>query len=156
MASKIYRGIGVTLAVLAGLGLVISSIPLSVFSPPTPPPDIFASDSPANFNFEIVDTPEAREQGLSGRTEVPPGYGMLFVFPEPGMHSFWMNDMQVPIDIIWIDETGVMIGVAENVQPDSYPESFVPPSPVMYVLETRPGEYKEQGWQIGDTIPLPL
>lgn len=154
-ASKVYRGIGITLAVLAGLGLVISSMPLTLFTPQTSPPDIFQSDSPVKFQFEVVDTPEDREQGLSGRVQVPPNYGMLFVFPEPGSYGIWMKDMLVPIDVVWIDEKGVMVGVSENLQPDSYPESFYPPSPILYALETRPGEYQVQGWEIGSTIPLP-
>jgi len=155
---KVYRGIGVTLAILAGLGLIISSIPLAAISPnQTPPQNIFPSDSPASsdFEFEVVDTEETRAKGLSGRTEVPSNYGMLFVLPEPGTPGFWMNDMLVPIDILWINEAGVLVAVEENVSPDTYPKMFYPPSPISYVLETRPAEYKAQGWSIGDTIPLP-
>lgn len=159
IATKTVRVIGAMLAILAMLGLIISSFPMSMMVPqnpePTPPLENSRSDSPADFNFEVASTPEAREQGLSGRTEVPPGSGMLFVFDVPGSYGFWMKDMLMPIDMIWIDESGTMIGVTENVQPDSYPEAFKPPSPVLYVLETRPGEYLAQGWSVGEKIPLP-
>lgn len=156
ITQKIVRGIGVTLAVLASVGLVISSFPMALFTPrTTPPQENSTSDSPAGFQFEIASTSEARAQGLSGRAEVPPNYGMLFVFGVPDLYGMWMKDMRVPIDIVWLDSAGVVIGIEENISPDTYPETFYPPSPASYVLETRPGEAKAQGWDIGDTIPLP-
>jgi uncharacterized protein len=153
---KVVRGIGVTLAALATIGLVISSFPMALFTPrTTPPQENSSADFPANFQFEIASTTESRAQGLSGRSEVPPNYGMLFVFGEPGLYGMWMKDMLVPIDIVWLDEAGTVIGVQENISPDTYPETFYPPQPASYALETRPGEVKAQGFDIGDVIPLP-
>ena len=53
-------------------------------------------------HIEIADTPAAREQGLSGRTEIPEDYGMLFVFPDKGDYGFWMKDLMVSIDGFWL------------------------------------------------------
>lgn len=157
LGSKIYRGIGVTLALLAGIGLVISSIPLSLFTPTTTPPSQnFAADFPANFQFEIASSSDARTQGLSGRADVPSNYGMLFVFPESGSYGFWMHEMLVPIDIIWINEAGIIVDIDADVSPDTYPETFYPALPVRYVLETRAGESAILGLSIGDQVPLPI
>ncbi len=104
---------------------------------------------------DIADTPEAREQGLSGRAEIPDDYGMLFVFSEPEMPAFWMKDMQTSIDIIWLDEQYRILEIDHSVSPDSYPETFGPPEPVRYVLETRAGLAMERGWTVGSKITVP-
>lgn len=108
-----------------------------------------------SFRFEVVDTEEARVQGLSGRTEVPGGYGMLFVFERADRYGFWMKDMKVPIDIIWLADDGTVLALDEAVSPDTYPAPFYPPRPVRLVLETRAGEAKAQGWSVGTRIVLP-
>ena len=44
------------------------------------------------FHVEIADTPESRRQGLMFRDELGPDEGMLFVFPNSRIRSFWMTD----------------------------------------------------------------
>lgn len=133
---------------------------------PTIPEPVIKDIAPANattttpelpeFVFEIKDTPQGRQQGLSGRETVPPGYGMLFVFDRRDTYGFWMKDMRVPIDIIWLSDTGTVIGIEENVSPETYPSVFYAPQPVRLVLETRAGEARTKGWSVGSVIPLPL
>ena len=96
---------------------------------------------------EIADTPEKREQGLSGRESLPEGSGMLFIFENPATYGFWMKEMRFPIDIVWLSgEVGSstdpikVIDIERNVQPNTFPHIFYPPVPVKYVLETNPGE----------------
>ena len=108
------------------------------------------------FTFEVVRTPEAQKQGLGGRTELPANYGMLFVFPEDAVYHFWMKDMLVSIDIVWLSANGEIVAIDEAVSPDTYPDSFYPPRPVRYVLETRSGEAVAQGFVVGKHIDLPI
>jgi uncharacterized membrane protein (UPF0127 family) len=110
----------------------------------------------SSFDFEVVASPDARAQGLSGRTDVPHGYGMLFVFDQPDRYGFWMKDMLVAIDIIWLASDGTIVGIEESVSPSTYPTPFYPSQPVKLVLETRAGEARAQGWGIGTRIALPL
>ncbi len=63
------------------------------------------------MRFEVVTTQAAQAQGLGGRSDVPENYGMLFVFPTDQRVGFWMKDMQVPIDIIWLSDTGAVLGI---------------------------------------------
>jgi uncharacterized membrane protein (UPF0127 family) len=113
------------------------------------------SDTPA-FQFETVTTPAAQAQGLGGRSVIPHDYGMLFVFNKPDRYGFWMKDMLVPIDIIWLSDSGAVLGIIGSLSPQTYPRVFYPPEPVRYVLETRAGEARAQGWSIGSVIVLPL
>lgn len=107
------------------------------------------------FTFEIRDTEAERKQGLSGRTDVPSNYGMLFVFPGKTVPGFWMKDMHVSIDMIWLSDDGTILGIEDSVSPSTYPRTFAPPEPVRYVLETRAGEARAQGWAVGTKIDLP-
>jgi uncharacterized membrane protein (UPF0127 family) len=100
----------------------------------------------------IADTDATRQQGLSDRESLPQDVGMLFIFPESRTQSFWMKDMHFPLDIIWIDEYKRVVGIAENVSPDTYPEAFMSPVPIMYVLEVNVGQAAYFGIQKGITL----
>ncbi|HWH16389.1 MAG TPA: DUF192 domain-containing protein [Candidatus Paceibacterota bacterium] len=117
---------------------------------------VFEAAPETPFRFELADSPEERVQGLSGRRDVPSNYGLLFVFEESGSPGFWMKDMHVPIDIIWLAEDGTILGIEEAVSPDTYPQAFYPPRPVKLVLETRAYEARAQGWEVGSRVPLPF
>lgn len=107
------------------------------------------------LQFEVVRTPEAQAKGLGGRTDVPHGYGMLFVFPKEAPLAFWMKDMVVPIDILWLSSNGTILGIEDSVSPDSYPQKFVSPQPVRLVLELRAGESKLREYHVGSRVALP-
>ncbi len=109
-----------------------------------------------HISFEIADTTEKREQGLSGRTDIPHDYGMLFIFPKKGDYGFWMKDMKEPIDILWLDDNGEILKIDASVSPDTYPTAFHPPVPVRHVLEMRAGESALKGFFVGSRITLPL
>lgn len=109
----------------------------------------------SDMQIEIVATLEARTQGLSGRAEVPSGYGMLFVFDMPDRYGFWMKDMLVPIDIVWIKDSGEVVGVDAGVQPETFPTVFYPAKPVRYVLEMKAGEAAHRGISVGSLIEIP-
>jgi uncharacterized membrane protein (UPF0127 family) len=108
------------------------------------------------MNFEVVTTQAAQEKGLGGRADIPENYGMLFVFPADEKVGFWMKDMLVPIDIVWLADDGTILGIEDTVSPSTYPEAFYPPRPVKYVLETKAGEMRRKGWSAGTKVPLPL
>lgn len=157
----------IAIGVIAGVLFIIISYRApapeepAVFATVVPEPEKFAAVMPAApeapaFEFEIVASPEARRQGLSGRKDIPPDYGMLFVFDTADRYGFWMKDMLVSIDIIWLRRDGTILSIEENVSPDTYPTPFYPPEAVSYVLETRAGEARAQGWVPGTRLALPI
>ncbi|MDQ5930917.1 MAG: uncharacterized protein QG674_81 [Patescibacteria group bacterium] len=87
----------------------------------------------------IADTEEERNLGLSGTKSLNPDTGKLFVFDSEGVYGFWMKDMSYDIDIIWIDSDFRVIAINKAVSKDSYPEIFLPPKEVSYVLEVPSG-----------------
>jgi hypothetical protein len=98
----------------------------------------------------IADTPTSREQGLSSRTGLDPDEGMLFVFPVDGEYAFWMKDMLFAIDILWLNASGTIVYMEENVAPDTYPASYKPNVPARYVLELPAGWAKAHNLKTGD------
>lgn len=88
---------------------------------------------------EVVATSEAHAQGLSGRERLEQGEGMLFIFAEEGLYSFWMKDMLFPIDIIWISAEKKVVHIEEHIVPETYPSSFESPVAASYVLEVPAG-----------------
>lgn len=71
----------------------------------------------ASFNIEIVDTHEERARGLMFREAMARSAGMLFVYDYPQRASFWMKNTLIPLDIIFIDRSGVVSRVHSNAIP---------------------------------------
>jgi uncharacterized protein len=105
---------------------------------------------------EIADSPDEREQGLSGTTRLDQGEGMLFVFESSGQHSFWMKDMLLPIDILWVAADGVVVHIKPSLSPETYPQSFTPPLPARYVLEVPAGFALEHEIGVGSKLEFSL
>lgn len=101
---------------------------------------------------EVVNSEQDRGRGLSGRDVLRADSGMLFVFPEDGSYGFWMKDMRFAIDIVWIDQTKTVRGVVRGIYPETYPEVFLPPSPIRYVLELDSGGAERAGIATGTKL----
>lgn len=98
-----------------------------------------ASLGGVSLKLEYATTTAAQERGLGGRSQIPSGYGMLFVFDHDDRYAFWMRDMLVPIDIFWLDDKGQVVFTTSELATSTFPNVFYPPVPVRYVLETESG-----------------
>lgn len=102
------------------------------------------------LKIELAETPEAKQQGLSGRNGLAENTGMLFLFEEPGAYGFWMKDMNFAIDIIWLGEDGEVIYIKKDARPESFPETFGPERDAKYVLEVVSGFSDKNNLKVGD------
>lgn len=107
----------------------------------------------ASLQVEIADNPMKRAQGLSGRKFMPENSGMLFIFDKPAEYAFWMKDMLVPLDFIWIRQ-GVVVEVIEDVRPDDFPPPRIltPRQAVDQVIEVKAGTVRNLGIKVGDSV----
>ncbi len=135
------------------IGLLIVVVAF-VYLYKTEPLPAVAEFGGVSLRIEYATTPEDREMGLGGRSEIPKDYGMLFVFPIDDMHGFWMKDMLVPIDIFWLDDKGQVVFIMADVSPSSYPNVFYPTTPARYVLETVAGFASEHDINVGAQLEL--
>ncbi|MFH1188161.1 MAG: DUF192 domain-containing protein [bacterium] len=106
---------------------------------------------------EVVETLEAQIKGLSGREKLGQNEGMLFVYTDKKIRTFWMKDMLFPIDIIWIADNKIA-DISENM---SIPENgeikrATPKEKINYVLEVNAGFVENNGLKIGDEVQIIL
>ena len=103
------------------------------------------------FSVELAHTPEEMSRGLQFRESLEGESGMLFIFPNPGRHSFWMKDTLIPLDMIWLDESQRVVYIAREVQPCKHDpcETYAPPEDARYVLEINPGLASKDKIDIG-------
>jgi len=110
----------------------------------------------ATFHVDVADTPQARSKGLSGRESLDRDEGLLFNFSGSATRRFWMKDMLIPIDIIWID-AGVIVGFSEDAQPEPGVSTtdlmiYASPEPANQVLEVQAGTVGRERIVIGDAV----
>ena len=105
----------------------------------------------SRFDIEIAESEYETQTGLMYREKMERHHGMLFVFPDVAMHSFYMKNTKIPLDLIFIDEDLTIVSFQENAQPldESSLSSKVP---VKYVLEINAGLVSELGLAIGDSV----
>lgn len=101
--------------------------------------------------LEHAESSEARERGLSGRSELAEQSGMLFMFDSPQQRCIWMKDMQFSIDIVWLDAGKKVTKIMEQVSPNTYPESFCADD-AQYVIELPAGDIGKFGIATGERL----
>jgi uncharacterized protein len=109
-----------------------------------------------SITVEVAKSDQERTFGLMGRAELPADRGMLFVYDEPRVVTFWMRGMLIPIDMVFLRDQEV-IAVIADVPPcleDPCP-TYGPDSPVDAVLELAAGRAATLGVAPGHTIPIP-
>ncbi len=112
-------------------------------------------DSPSGRHstvaIEVARTPLEVERGLMFREKLGADAGMLFVFPDTAEHTFWMKNTLIPLDMIFADEDGTVVGVVHGAEPlTTSPRSVGAPS--RYVLEVNGGWAAAHGVARGDRL----
>ncbi|WP_240512122.1 DUF192 domain-containing protein [Pseudoruegeria sp. SK021] len=108
----------------------------------------------ARFDVEIADDPDERAIGLMNRASMPRQSGMLFVYEEPQSVAFWMRNTLIPLDLIFIDQTGIVTRVHQNAIP--LDETSIPGGRgVLAVLEVNGGLSEVLGIAPGSEVRHP-
>ncbi|MGH7840500.1 MAG: DUF192 domain-containing protein [Candidatus Binataceae bacterium] len=105
----------------------------------------------AIVNVEIANTPSARELGLMYRQHLDEHAGMIFVFPSPDHLTFWMKNTDIPLDMIFADSAGRILGIVESATPFSESPRGVD-GESLYVLEVNGGFAKRHRLHTGDRL----
>jgi len=106
----------------------------------------------SSIDVDVSDNACKRELGLSGRKTLAFGEGMIFVFDFPGNYGFWMQDMNFPLDIVWVDADLHITGIEKNLSPQTYPEVFGRKYLAQYVLELPAGYSDANDLKVGNKI----
>jgi uncharacterized membrane protein (UPF0127 family) len=96
--------------------------------------------------LEVAAEPAARARGLMGRTEVPEGTGMVFLYPEDVAEAYWMKNTLVPLSIAFVAADGRVVSVAEMTPCKADPcPSYPPAGPYRYAVELAAGSFGAAG-----------
>lgn len=105
---------------------------------------------------EVMMLPEDMMRGMMFRDSLPPGRGMLFVHSRPGKYSYWMYQVKIPLDIIWLDAGGRIVEMAPNSPPCKTEASECPHyggnGDAMMVLELAAGSIERHNLQVGSKL----
>lgn len=105
----------------------------------------------ASVSVEVADTNDKRELGLMYRSHLEDDAGMIFVFPHPEQLQFWMKNTKIPLDMIFADGDGHVLGVVANAVPYSEQNVGVP-GLGEYVLEVNGGYAAKHSIGAGDRL----
>ncbi len=109
----------------------------------------------AKIQLEVARTTQEQAMGLMFRPALPDDRGMLFQFPSAFQASFWMKDVPVPLDMVFMLD-GVVKHIAVSVPPCNRTPcpTYGPDTPVNQVIELRSGRASELGLKEGSRIKI--
>lgn len=118
--------------------------------------DSFVEFGDSRFFVKVADEPGEWQKGLMFVQSMPYNEGMLFIFDDVSPRTFWMKNTLIPLDMIFIDESFVVVDVKENVQPcnadpcETYPSKFES----KFVLELNANVVKKSNISIGSIMKM--
>ncbi len=116
---------------------------------------VVSSTGEHTFHVDIADDAAEQRRGLMYRREMAADAGMLFLYDEEEPLSYWMRNTYIPLDIIYIDQTGRIVSIARDTTPLS--ERSIPSAgPAIAVLEVNAGISDEFGFVDGDQVRHPF
>ena len=107
----------------------------------------------SRFYIELAVDNAQRARGLMYRQTILADWGMLFVYPFDRELSFWMKNTYIPLDMVFIDGKGKVVGVIEGAEPLTLTARTVN-KPGRYVLELGAGVAAKSGIEPGVYMEL--
>ncbi|WP_431137725.1 DUF192 domain-containing protein, partial [Psychroserpens mesophilus] len=69
------------------------------------------------LDIEFAEDEYEIQTGLMYRTKLGTNQGMLFIFPNTQMRSFYMKNTKIPLDIIYIGDKLQIVSFQKNAKP---------------------------------------
>lgn len=90
--------------IAAALTAVFATVALSSCTPPRASVTIDG----ITISAELANTTERQQQGLRGRVDLLADQGMLFELGQQQRTEIWMAGVQIPLDVVWINDGEVL------------------------------------------------
>jgi uncharacterized protein len=116
---------------------------------------ILTDNGAVNLTLEIAATPQTRTYGLMHRDAIGAHDGMVFLFPTAEPQTFWMKNTRIPLDMIFVDEVGVIRTIIARTIPYSL-QPLGTDAAVATVIELAGGRAAALGIDVGDKVELTL
>lgn len=112
------------------------------------------------FTLEVADNNYLLAKGLSKRQSLCANCGMIFIFKKEMTQTFWMKDTLIPLDIIFINSSGVITNIVtakpEPNKSDFQLTLYQSSAPAKFVIELNADTSKNINLKSGDKIDLNL
>jgi uncharacterized protein len=105
-------------------------------------------------DVELALTEPEITRGLMYRRSMPEEHGMLFHLDERREHTFWMHNTCMPLDMLFVDEDGLVVGIVEAATPLTDTSRTVG-CPSIFVLEVNAGWTRRHGVRAGQKLVIP-
>ncbi|MBD2328737.1 DUF192 domain-containing protein [Alkalinema sp. FACHB-956] len=109
------------------------------------------------IRLEVASTPQQQAMGLMYRPALSDDQGMLFPFSPARTVNFWMKNVPVPLDMVFLYQ-GKVVAIADQVPPCETDAStcptYGPNDLVDQVIELRAGRAQTLNLQVGDRITV--
>ncbi|MBY0504747.1 MAG: DUF192 domain-containing protein [Bryobacteraceae bacterium] len=104
------------------LAFFLTLIFLSSCSEPTTRPEdigtrLITMPAGQRVRVEVKILPEDIMRGMMFRDRLDPDRGMMFLHKPPGKYPYWMYQVKIPLDIIWMDQQGNIVEISANTPP---------------------------------------
>ncbi|MBO4293879.1 MAG: DUF192 domain-containing protein [Alphaproteobacteria bacterium] len=118
------------------------------------PLTIQTSNGTVTYYVEIAATKEEMIKGLMYRKHLDKNSGMLFLFDNshPQPVAMWMKNTFISLDMLFINSSGQIIGIAQNTEPLSLKIISPTKQKVAAVVELNAGEVQKHTIKIGDKV----
>lgn len=112
------------------------------------------------LDVEIARSAQEQEIGLMFRKALAPNRGMIFVYTNESVHTFWMKNTLIDLDMVFIGANKRVTSVAASV-PKTTPETPDDQIPRrggrgQYILEIPAGRAKALGIEVGTLLSFNL
>lgn len=116
---------------------------------------VIFNENGENFTIvaDLARTDEEKKKGLSERETLGENRGMLFVYEENVLLSFWMKDTSLPLSIAFISSEGRIIDI-QDMEPFSQ-KTHKPNTHYKYALEVNQGFFENRNIGENDIIKIP-
>jgi uncharacterized membrane protein (UPF0127 family) len=103
------------------------------------------------IDIQIAANDFDRELGLMYRKSMGMKQGMLFIFPEESIQSFWMRNTEISLDMIFVNKGRKIVTIHKNTTRLS-DQTYKSTKPAEYVIEVDAGFCDNFNIKVGDKI----
>jgi hypothetical protein len=105
----------------------------------------------AGIDIELAQGESQQQLGLMYRDTLAENQGMLFLFDNEEVRSFWMKNTILSLDMIFVNARSEIVTIHKYTTPYS-DETYVSTKPAKYVLEVNAGYTDKRNVSVGDHV----
>ncbi|MBL8239274.1 MAG: DUF192 domain-containing protein [Bryobacterales bacterium] len=111
----------------------------------------------SKFRAEVVTSKFDMSRGMMFRDKLDSDRGMLFIHGEPGLFPYWMYQVRIPLDLIWMDQNRLITQIVPNAEPCKSESAAKCPQyggsrRSLFVLELNAGMAEKHKLKLGDRL----